>query len=105
LPAHPKLDHHEIGALQGSIAIPGERQDPVITRLGQHPSRQPAHDLQALGIDVEEDEIVEGHAVRASDEPLHQLGRVRARPTDHRDLHTHRAASYTPTDEIVRKLS
>ena len=92
LAADPELDEHEIGAVQRGIAIgrPDETAGPA--GLPEHPLGETADDREALGIDVEQDELVDGQAVGAADHALHQFGRVRAPATDDRHLDAHLAS-------------
>ena len=92
LTADPELDEHEIGAVQRGIAIgrPDEPAGPA--GLPEHPLGETADDRKALGIDIEQDELVDGQAVGAADHALHQFGRVRAPATDDRHLDAHLAS-------------
>ena len=46
----------------------------------EHPVGERADDLQALGIGIEEDELVHGQPVGASHQAFDELRRVRASP-------------------------
>ena len=48
-------------------------------------------------------QLVHRETVGPSNEPLYELGRVGAAPAGNGHLHTHRRASYTSGDEMVRK--
>ena len=58
----------------------------------EHPAGEPADDLGALGIDVEQDELVDREAVAADGDALDQLRRVGAAAADDRDLDAHPAS-------------
>ena len=92
LAADAELHEHEIGAVQRGIAIgrPDEASGPA--GLREHPLGQATDDRKALGIDIEQDELVDGHAVGAADHALHQFGRVGAPATDDRHLDAHLAS-------------
>ncbi len=87
-----ELDEHEVGAVERGIAIerPDEAAGPA--GLSEHSLGEAADDRKPLGIDVEQDELVDGQAVGAADHALHQLGRVRAPATDDRHLDAHLAS-------------
>ena len=55
----------------------------------QHPPGQAADDLEALGVDVEQDQLVDRQAVAAPGEALDELRRVGAAAADDRDLDAH----------------
>ena len=57
--------------------------------VGRASAGEPADDLEPLGIDVEQDQLVDRQAVRAAREALDQLRRVRAPAADDRDLGAH----------------
>ena len=87
-----KLNQYEVGTVERGIAIkrPDETAGPA--GLSEHSLGESADDSKPLGIDVEQDELVEGKAVSAADHTLHELGRVRAPATDDRHLDAHLAS-------------
>ena len=93
LAADPELDHDEVGAVERGRAIQRGRHAARPSAPGENPAGQPGHDLQSLGIDIEEDELVDGQACRARREPLHELGGVRAAAADDGDLQAHDSTS------------
>ena len=105
LAADPELHDHERGAVDRLVAIVGQDRAAAEPRPVEHPAREAAHDLQPRGIDVQQRELVDGEPVGPPDEALDQFGRVGAPGPHDRHLHTHRSASYTPGDEMVRKVS
>ncbi len=92
LAADAQLNEHEIGAVQRGIAIgrPDETAGPA--GLFEHPLGEAADDRETLGIDVEQNELVDRQAIGAADHALHQFGRVRAPATDDRHLDAHLAS-------------
>ena len=92
LTADPELDEHEIGAVQCCIAIGRPDQAPGPAGFPEHSLGETADDRKALGIDIEQDELVDGQAVGAADHALHEFGRVRAPATDDRHLDAHLAS-------------
>ena len=93
LSADAQLDHHEIGAVDGSLAIESHGQATRPAAFCQDPARQAAHDLKALTVDVEQGKLVHRQPVLARDEALNQLGRVGATAAHHGDLQTHASLS------------
>ena len=87
LAADAQLDQHEVGAVDGGIGVAGAHEPPRPLEPVEHPRRQPADDLEALRIDVEEDELVDREAVGAPRDALDQLRRVGAAPAHDRELH------------------
>ena len=69
---------------------PAGPSDPMEHAIGER-----ADDLEAFGVGIQEDELVDRQPVGAGDQSLDELRRVRASPTCDRDLHTHGTASYT----------
>ena len=73
----------------------------VRTSRPAHPTRrsirsgQGPDDLEALGIGIQQDELVHGQPVGAGHQSLDELRRVRASPAGDGHLHTHGTASYT----------
>ena len=65
---------------------------------------RPPTTVEALGIDVEQDELVDGQAVRASHEALDQLGRVRAPAADDRDLGAHPPSHPSADGRVLTRL-
>jgi hypothetical protein len=55
----------------------------------EHPLGEPAHDLEPLGIHVQERDLVDRHAIRPAREPVDQLRRVGAAAADDRELQAH----------------
>ena len=102
LAADAELDEHEVGAVDRGVGVAGAGS----ARPGQ-PSRssiragQPADDLQALGVDVEEDQLVDRQAIRAPRDALDQLRRVGAAAPDDRELH----AQTDPADLAFEALT
>ena len=74
----------------GVMMQPAGPSEPV-----QHPAGEPADDLGAVRIGVEQDELVDREAVAADGDALDQLRRVGAAAADDRDLDAH-AASVLP---------
>ena len=105
LAADAQLHDHERRTVDRLVTIAGQDGSAAEPRPVEHPAGEAADDLQARGIDVQQRELVDGEPVGTPDEPLDQFGRVGAPGSDDRHLHTHRSASYTPGDEMVRKVS
>ena len=105
LTADPKLDDHEARALEGFVAIGGEDQVTPVPGTVEHPAREPPDDVEPIPVHVEQGQLVDGETLDAADEALNELGGVGAPGPDHGYLHTHRRASYTHADELVRKVS
>ena len=100
-----QLHDHERRTVDRLVTIAGQDRAAAEPRPVEHPAGEATDDLQARGIDVQQRELVDGEPVGTPDEPLDQFGRVGAPGSDDRHLHTHRSASYTPGDEMVRKVS
>jgi len=90
--ADAQLDDHEGRAVERLVAVERAHEAPAEAGAAEHPLGQPAHDLQAFGVDVEERELLHREPVGAPREPLDELRRVGAAGPDHGDLHTHRGA-------------
>ena len=89
LPAHPELHDHEVGAVDGLLAAAGLDQAAAPAGPGQHAPGQAGDHPEALGVDVEQHQLVDRQAVLAGGEPLDQLGSVGAAAPDHGDLQAH----------------
>ena len=90
LAADAQLDEDEVGAVDGGVAIrrPDEPARPALP--AEHPLGEPADDLEPLGVDVEQGELVDRQAVGAAREAVDELGRVGAAAADDRELQAHR---------------
>ena len=86
-PAHAQLDEHEVGALDGTLAVGRERQPAGELELAQDPLGQSADHVQPLPVDVVQHQLLHRQHVSAKPEALHQLGRVGASSPDHRHFH------------------
>ena len=89
LPPDPQLDYHEIGAVEGSVAVLGHGQDGGRALFAQNPPSQSAHGVQADGVGIEQDQLVYGKARPLGIESADQLRRIGATPTEDRHLDAH----------------
>ena len=89
LAADAQLDEDEVGAVERGIAIARQDEPAGPAEPLEHPPGEPADDLEPLGIDVEQDELVDRQAVGAAGDALDQLGRVGAAAADDRELDAH----------------
>jgi hypothetical protein len=105
LPADPDLDQDEVRAVDGGITIVGQRQSPVPTKMPEHPTGESADDPEALGVDVEEDELIDRQARRSPREPLDQLRCICTAATDDGDLHAHVPIPLRGLDNLLITLS
>ena len=105
LAAHPELHDHEVGALERLVAVAGEREVPRPAGPAHHPLRERADDRQALGIDVQQHQLVHGNRSPRVTNPSTSSGVYVLPPPTTATFTPMPRASYTPTDEIVRKLS
>ena len=96
LPTDAKLDEHEAGAVDRRVGVAGEGQPPAPAQPIEHPAGQPADDLEALGVDVEQDQLVDRQAIGAARDALDQLGGVRAAAADDRELQAQSDPSEPP---------
>ena len=86
LTADAELDEHEVGAVDRRVPVAGESQSADPVEPIEHPLGQPADDREALGVDVEQDQLVDRQPIGSPDEALHQLRGVGAAATDDGDL-------------------
>jgi hypothetical protein len=92
LPADAELDEHEIGSINGRLAVRGLQQLAAPSGAPQHSLCQAADHREALGIDVMQRQLVDGEAFGAPRQSIDQLRGIGAPGTDHNDLETHRPA-------------
>ena len=94
LATHAQLDDDEMGSIERAIAIGGEDQlaGPFVAR--EDATREAAHDLEPLRVDVQQHELVDRHALAAREKALDELRGVRAAATDNSDFYPHVGASY-----------
>ena len=59
LAADAQLDEHEVGAVERGVAVAGEGQPAGPAEPVEHPLGQAADDREPLGVDVEQDELVD----------------------------------------------
>ena len=65
LPADPELEEHDVGAVDRGVAIGRPDQPARPALLAEHPLGEPADDLEPLGVDVEQGDLVDRDAVRS----------------------------------------
>jgi GntR family transcriptional regulator len=90
LATDPELDQCERRAVEGRAAIAREGQPAGPLGSPEHPSGQAAHDLEAIGVRVEQDELVDREDLGAPGDALDELRGIRAPAADDRDLEAHR---------------
>ena len=100
LAADAQLHDHEVGAVDGVLAPAGLVQAAAPAGPGQHAPGQAAHHLEALGVDVEQHQLVDREPVVPAGQALDQLRGVGAAAPDHRDLQAHGA----PFLSVLRRL-
>ena len=66
LAADAELDEHEVGAIDGGLAIAAEHQPAAPVEPIEHPAGEAADDRQPFGIDVEQDQLVDRQARRGA---------------------------------------
>jgi hypothetical protein len=105
LAADPQLHDHEVGPVHGLLAPPGADQAAAPAGPGQHAPGQAAHHLQALGVDVEQHQLVHREPLGPGRQPLDQLRSVGAAAPDHGDLQAHGPppSSESPVAAIVQR--
>ena len=86
LAADAKLDDDEVGAVEGRLEDAADLEPAGPTETRQLAPGHAADDLGSIGVDVEQDEVVDPDAVVADREALDELRRVRAPAADDRDL-------------------
>ncbi len=59
LSADAQLDEHEVRAVDGRLAVPGQDQAPGPVEPFQHPAGEAADDAEPLRVGVEQDEFVD----------------------------------------------
>ena len=89
VPPDAELHDHEVRSLERLGHPVGQPDRAGPSRRSHHALCERADDREPHRIDVQQDELVDRKAVRARDEPLDELRRVRAAAADHRHLHTH----------------
>ena len=89
LAAHADLRHDEPRSVQGTIPIRGHHELAAPALASQDPAGDPAHHIQAIGVDVEQRQLVDGETVVVSDDALDELGCVGAAGAGDGDLHPH----------------
>ena len=90
LAAHPELDHDEVRAVDRGVAVGRGHEPAAPAAVVEHPAGEAADDVEPLGVDVEQRELVHAEALLAGGEAFHELGGVRAAASDDGDLHAHR---------------
>src|ERR1019366_8942381 len=86
LAADADLEQDEVGPLERAIASDGGDQTAAPAGPVQHPPSESAHDPEALGVHIEQDQVIDRESVAAAREPLDQLRRICAAPADNNDL-------------------
>ncbi len=89
LPAHPELDDHEVGTVDGPVPVVGDDQVPVPPPPAQDAISQAADGLQAVGVGVEQNQLLDHHPVLVGAEAVHQLGGVGAATPHHGHFGSH----------------
>src|SRR4029077_19368464 len=89
VPADTQLDDDDIGALEGRASVAGQPERSLPADPTQLPPRERADDLQALRVDVEQDQLIDRQTVATGDESLDELWGVGASTADDCHLHTH----------------
>src|SRR5207253_9538282 len=69
--------------------VAGERRPAGPLEAGEHASREPTHDLEALRVDVEQNQLVDLEALGTARDALDELGRVGAAAADDCELDAH----------------
>ena len=104
LASDPELHDHEVRAFECFVTTRGEDEPAGPSHTTEHPVGEGSHDLQAFGVGIQQDELVDRQPVGAGHQPLDQLRRVRASPTGDGHLHTHGTASYTAAVKSLGKF-
>ncbi len=87
-----QLDDDEIRPVEGGVSVWSQDEPAGPLHPVEHPASEPADDLDAVRIGVEQDELVDREAVAANGDALDQLRRVGASAADDRDLDAHPAS-------------
>ena len=98
LAADAQLDDHKVRAIEGSVAISSQDQVPGPLSLCENAPGEPTYDFEAFGVDVVQDQLIDGQALATSQKSLDELRRVGAAAADDRYLHAHVGASYAKMD-------
>ena len=97
LAADADLDEHEVGSVERSVEIVRQRQSAREPVPLEHPSGEPADDLEPLGVDVLQHELRHVEPLALAREPGHELRRVGRAAADDRDLHPFTPVRVTPS--------
>ena len=87
LSAHPQLDEDEVGPVERTGQIVGDRQASWPPLTGEDPGADPGDRVQPLAVWVVQDELAHWCEVTQPADAVDQLGRVAAPATDDRHLH------------------
>ena len=85
LAADAQLDHDEVGSLEGGVAIGCGREPALPPPCAQNALGQSTDDVATLLVGIQQDEVVDDHAVLVVAQAVHQFGGVGAATT--RDGH------------------
>jgi hypothetical protein len=97
LAADANLQDHEVGSIERAVEVAGQRELAGERLSSEHPAGKPSDDLQALGVDVLEDELRNVEAFPLACEPRDELRRIRRASADDRNLHPFTPVSVTPS--------
>ena len=86
-----------VGALDRAVEIVRDLERAAEALPLEHPRRHLADDLAPLGVDVVEDELVDGDPLSLAREAGDELGRVGRATADDGDLHPFTPVSVTPS--------
>ena len=93
LPADADLEEDERRAVDRRVEVAGLQQRAAVARAIEHAPREPADDLEPLGVDVVQRDLVDVELR----EVRHELRRVRRAGADHGQLHPFTPVSVTPS--------
>ncbi len=97
LPADADLQQHERRAVDRRVDVAREREPAAVAGAVEHPLREPADDVEPLGVDVHQRQLRHRHARQLR----HELRRVRRAGSHNSELHPFTPVSVTPSTNAL----
>ena len=105
LSAHPQLDEDEVGSVERTGQIVGDRQTSWPPMTGEDPGADPGDRFQPFAVGVVEDQLAHRCEVTQPADAVDQLRRVAAPATDDRHLHRTALSGYRAPLPMSRDIT
>lgn len=87
LSADAQLEQDRVGAVHPGVQVTGGGDGPGVALLGEDPPGESAHEVEAVGRRVDEDELLDRQGAVQTGEPVDQFGGVGGPATHYSELH------------------